>query len=44
MFIMLRNLFRVEIKTRFLFGAVEDPKWIVTGRAIIQAGFSSDGT
>jgi hypothetical protein len=38
-----RNLFQVKIRTRFLFGAVENPKWIVIGRAIIQAEFSPDG-
>jgi hypothetical protein len=27
-----------------IFVAVEDPKWILTGRAIIQAAFSPDGT
>jgi hypothetical protein len=39
-----RNLFQVKIRTRFSFGAVEDPKWIVIGTAIFQAGFSPDGT
>jgi hypothetical protein len=33
-----------KIGTRFSFGAVEDPKWIVIRTTIIQAGFSPDGT
>jgi hypothetical protein len=38
------GIFSVKIRTRFSFGAVEDPKWIVIGAAIFQAGFSPDGT
>ncbi len=32
-----------EIRTKFSFGAVEDPKWIVIRTAIIQTGFSPHG-
>jgi hypothetical protein len=38
------NLFQVMIRARFSFGAVEDPEWIVIRTAIIQAGFTPDGT
>ena len=33
-----------KIRARFSFGAVEDPEWIVIRTAIIQTGFSLDGT